>query len=169
MDWTILGALGEFLGAIAVVGSLLYLAGEVRQANRFARAEAYRSFMSGMANLVSRWASDPDWPELFVRLRYRGHRRKDLSARERAVAGLHLQSAVDIWAAVHHDVQLGILPPSAYDIVGEGTFRIPYFQEVWPLLREDHSPEFAQFFEERLGLSPTSESIQDLPPGTDTE
>jgi hypothetical protein len=59
MDWTMLGALGEFLGAIAVVGSLLYLAREVRQANRIARAEAYRSFMSGMADLISKWASDP--------------------------------------------------------------------------------------------------------------
>jgi hypothetical protein len=169
MDWTILGALGEFLGAIAVVASLLYLAREVRQANRIARAEAYRSFMSGMANLVSRWASDPDWAELLVRLRIHGHRRKDLNARERAVAALHLQSVVDIWAASHHDVRLGILPPSAYDIVGERTFRMPYLQDVWPLLREDHSLEFAQVFEERFGLSPTSESIQDLPPGTDTE
>ena len=41
MDWTAWGALGELLGALAVVITLVYLAKQVRYSNIIARAEAY--------------------------------------------------------------------------------------------------------------------------------
>ena len=43
MDWNAVGALGEGLGAVAVVFTLAYLAKQVRQSNRTAKAEAFRS------------------------------------------------------------------------------------------------------------------------------
>jgi len=165
LDWTILGALGEFFGAIAVVGSLLYLARQVRQANRIARADAYRATLSRTLDLTGKWASDSDWAELYIRIRFQGTRRKDLDTTERAVAGLHVQTLAQNYAAIHHDVRLGILPSSAYGIVGEGTIRTPYFQDVWPLLREEHSPDFVKFLEERFGLAESSGSVTELPPG----
>jgi hypothetical protein len=43
VDWNAVGALGEVLGAIAVVFTLAYLAKQVRQSNRIAKADAFRS------------------------------------------------------------------------------------------------------------------------------
>jgi len=41
MNWTAIGAIGEILGALAVVATLGYLALQIRQTNKIARAESY--------------------------------------------------------------------------------------------------------------------------------
>jgi hypothetical protein len=165
MDWNAAGALGEVLGAIAVVFTLAYLAKQVRQSNRIAKAEAFRSARLRLAGLLNSWADHEDWSELFVRIRFSGLRRDDLTPRERAVTGLRYQSMVHHLAATYEDVRIGILPPSAYDILGAEVFKVPYMRDVWPLLRNDHSPDFVDFFETRFGLHETSDSAERIPPG----
>ena len=41
MNWTAIGAIGEILGALAVGATLGYLALQIRQTNKIARAESY--------------------------------------------------------------------------------------------------------------------------------
>ena len=55
MNWEAIGAVGEILGAFAVVGSLVYLASQIRVQNREARvasvhdaAEAYRTTIAAL-------------------------------------------------------------------------------------------------------------------------
>ena len=55
LNWEAIGAVGEILGALAVVGSLVYLASQIRTQNREARvasvhdaAEAYRTTIASM-------------------------------------------------------------------------------------------------------------------------
>jgi len=165
VDWNAVGALGEVLGAVAVVLTLAYLAKQVRQSNRIAKAEAFRSGRVRMADLLARWADDEEWCELFIRIRFMGLRRDDLTPRERAVTGLRYMSLLHHLAAIFEDVELGLLPPSAYEIFGVGVFNVPYMGDVWPLLRGDHSPEFVEFFENRHGLGEASDSVERIPPG----
>ena len=64
------------------------------------------------------------------------------------------------------DVRLGLLPEEAYDLQAEDMFRTPYFRELWPLLRSDHSADFAQFMDARFGLtSELSPTFVNVPPG----
>ena len=165
MDWNAVGALGEVLGAVAVVLTLGYLAKQIRQSNRITKADAYRSTRVRLANLFESWADDAEWSELFIRIRFTGLRRDDLSPRERAVAGLRFHSLLHYLAAIHEDVELGILPPSAYEIIGRGPFDAPYMKDTWPLLRQDHSLEFVEFLEARHGLGETTNSVQRVPVG----
>ncbi|MGD8698636.1 MAG: hypothetical protein PVJ43_05060 [Gemmatimonadales bacterium] len=72
-----------------------------------------------------------------------------------------------MYAAIHRDVQVGILPPSAYETMPSESFRMPYMKEVWPLLRQDHSKEFCEFFEARFDLPQISESVSQVPPGSE--
>lgn len=167
MDWTAVGAVGELLGAVAVVATLLYLARQVRQSNRIARAEAYRAAMLKAADMMENWCQDPEWLTQFVRMRFQRLRRGDMTAEERAKAGIHMQAMVWMYAAIHRDVQVGILPPSAYETMPSESFRTPYMKEVWPLLRPDHSKEFCEFFEARFDLPQISESVSQVPPGTE--
>ena len=51
MNWTMVGALGEMAGAIAVVASLFYVGHQVRQNNRIARAEACRDVTLSWAKM----------------------------------------------------------------------------------------------------------------------
>jgi hypothetical protein len=160
-----LGALGEVLGAVAVVLTLAYLAKQVRQSNRIAKAEAFRSARVRYASLAGSWASDKQWSVLFIRIRWQGLRREDLTLEERAVAGMRYLSLLNHLAAIYEDVQLGILPSSAYEILGTDTFTVPYMRDVWPILRGEHSPEFVEFFETRFGLEEVSDSVERIPPG----
>ena len=42
MDWDAIGAIGEVLGALAVVGSLVYLAIQIRSSTKLAKAQMFQ-------------------------------------------------------------------------------------------------------------------------------
>jgi len=164
LNWNALGAIGELGGALAVVASLLYVARQVRQSNRIAEADAFRAVQMKLVDLEIAWSEDPSWMWVYVRIRFRGALVADLSPEERTQAGFKLQTLMSIYSIIHRDVELGILPPEAYHIQGHGAFRSPYVREVWPTLKQDHSPDFVKFFEERFELSgDPQDSTEKLP------
>ncbi len=59
MNWTMLEAIAQIAGVIAVVVSLIYLARQVDIANRLARAEASRTPNSDLNLLNSTFGTDP--------------------------------------------------------------------------------------------------------------
>jgi hypothetical protein len=63
-DW---GALGEILAAIATVGTLLYLAVQIRQSNRHLHESTAASVNQGWASINSRLSSDEQFAEIFIR------------------------------------------------------------------------------------------------------
>ncbi len=64
-DW---GAVGEIVGAIAVVVTLLYLTTQIRQNTRSLRNAASSSINDALLQLNSRWAENPDGlVEIWVR------------------------------------------------------------------------------------------------------
>jgi hypothetical protein len=66
MDWDAIGAVGEILGAFAVVGSLVYLGSQIRVQNREARVasvhEASEAYRTSIAVL-----QDPEMADLHIR------------------------------------------------------------------------------------------------------
>ena len=55
-----LGNLGELIGAIAVVVSLLYLAVQIRHSSRVSQFEAHRNLSESMAAILGEIAKDPE-------------------------------------------------------------------------------------------------------------
>jgi len=55
-----LGNIGELLGGVAVVISLLYLAVQIRHSGQISRFDAHRSLSHDMASVLGNIASDPD-------------------------------------------------------------------------------------------------------------
>ena len=62
-----LGNVGEFLGGIGVVVSLLYLAVQIRQNTRSLRRSAYESVVSSSARLSADFANDEGLAELWAK------------------------------------------------------------------------------------------------------
>ena len=58
MNWEAIGAVGEIIGAVAVVVSLIYLATQLRQSNELARENAYREVQHGLDAVMSELGRD---------------------------------------------------------------------------------------------------------------
>ena len=67
MDWSAIGAIGEVLGATAVVVSLLYLAAQMRNGIRQARLEAGRSLSTGISDMSLALAVNGELSDIYVR------------------------------------------------------------------------------------------------------
>lgn len=66
MNWDALGATAELLGAIAVFGTLVYLAIQIRQSNIVTREQAHYHMLQNQIGYFDRLAQDPE----FVRTVY---------------------------------------------------------------------------------------------------
>ena len=59
MNWDALGAVGEIIGALAVVVSLLYLSYQIRQGTKTAEDAAFRDIFASTSARLS-WVNEPN-------------------------------------------------------------------------------------------------------------
>jgi hypothetical protein len=67
VDWNAIGAIGEILGAVAVVVTLLYLSKQIRQNSRSVQVAALRDTTSQRNHWSELLATSPDLAEIVVR------------------------------------------------------------------------------------------------------
>ena len=67
MNWTMIGALGEILGAFGVILTLWYLASQVRQARIVVRQEAERELIDQNTAVISWISESPERSSLWMR------------------------------------------------------------------------------------------------------
>jgi len=152
MDWTMVGALGEVAGAVAVAASLLYVGRQVRQNNRIARAEAYREVTMGWARLLHLWADDRPTAKALMESGT-GIRLAELSDNDRDAFLLRIAATFRVFETIYHQVAEGILDADALDMLwGQTAGSTPLFQDAWASLRGTYRPEFRAFVEGRYGL-----------------
>ena len=66
MDWDAIGAIGEIVGALAVVASLLYLGMQIRRQTRESRMAATREFSEATSSLNQILLLNPDIASLYL-------------------------------------------------------------------------------------------------------
>ena len=115
MNWDAIGAVGEILGAIAVFGSLAYLAIQIRDGNTASRATATRE-------ILDRWdtAADQLWesPEVasLMRKTLRGENPK-VSQDDAMFFAIRLAHTVHIHYSVQDMSRSGLVPEALLDRV----------------------------------------------------
>ena len=67
LDWTVVGAVGEILGAIGVIASLVYLAGSVRSSAIASKQAAAQSVLRQLNELLYGMAFEPGGAEIWGR------------------------------------------------------------------------------------------------------
>ena len=146
-----LGALGEFLGSIAVIATLIYLAIQIRQntssldsGQRLAQAQAYQSRAMMMMNHYDNILLSPDAPAILQKVEEQGV--ESLSADERIrymqvvmVRYTHLDNA-------HFQHQQGFIDDEYYDSI----FRFGIEAEGSKFLLLPSRPSFHQEVERIL-------------------
>lgn len=149
MNWTMVGALGEWAGAIAVVASLLYVGNQVHQNNRIARAEAYRDVTLSWARMLHQWASDPPAAKAFMD-GGSGLRLDELPESTRYSYLLRHAALIRVLETIYRQVAEGVLEQEALEMFSGGS--TPLFRDAWFVLRGSYSRDFRAYVEERFGL-----------------
>jgi len=142
MSWDAVGAIGEVVGAIAVVITLLYLAVQTRQNTRAVQHATTRGVMEDANAWRFRIVEDPEIAELFRS----GLRDPDsLSPNDRYRFRMFLDALVFHW---QHAVMAGESIPAA-NITR--TLGRPGGQWYWSRAKDVLTPEFIAHVEELLG------------------
>ena len=68
MGWEAAGAIGEVIGALAVIGSLLFVGNQLRQSQDIAKGNAQRELLLGAADWMSATRHDPELFDVVSRL-----------------------------------------------------------------------------------------------------
>jgi len=155
MSWEAMGALGEIVGAGAVVASLIYLTTQLRQTNTLARAAAYEAIGSRFSDLWMTMALDPEWAEITRRWSSDPLTAEDLEG----LSETEKHRMVSFFVAQHRQfestwrqVGLGLIDTSTLLSFGNDA---PAFKGVignnqrllWPQIKRWMSPDYAEFVE----------------------
>jgi len=132
MNWEALGALGEIVGAAAVVISLVYLARQIRMSNRLAQAEAWRTAVSGVTTLNAAFGVNPRFDQLVTRV-MQGEDVSEFEPDDAAILTSHMVSIANIYEQVFREVRDGVLDQRALDefFVGRFLFESRFFRTRW--------------------------------------
>ena len=155
MDWSAVGAVGELIGAMAVVASLLYVGRQVQISNTMTRMAAKQEFTAGVAAFTLSVASDRDLAAAFARVHFEDLRRDDATEIERIQIAYALTAFTTQMHFAYDQMTEGILTEQEVDnLFGAGTALMtrPYLASLWPLLRPTYSEQFAVWFERRYRL-----------------
>lgn len=113
MNWDALGAIGELIGAVAVVVTLLYVGRQIHQANVQAQASARYSFIEAYGHMNSSITENKDVASVFRR-GLKGHELgEDESIQFFALLGQFLNT----WSALFDLHVDGMLPENQWTMV----------------------------------------------------
>jgi len=146
-----LGNLGEFVGSIGVVVSLIYLAVQIREQNRESRAAAIDSLAQQWASFMSGLSASETLCDIYLR----GLEDFDaLSRNEKMRFTTVLSQATQITESLYKHHRLGRLDAGMWE--GFNTrmvdvFSHPGVKTWWRLRRHWFSPQIRGYFDEIVG------------------
>jgi len=105
MNWEAIGAMGEIMGAMAVVASLVYLAIQIRQSTKVARSATRNAIAESAQRLGQDFIDDTGMAEIFV---------KHISGEELTpIEAIRLQARcyrdMRHWENIHYQMSEGLM------------------------------------------------------------
>ena len=156
MNWEAIGAIGEILGAAAVVASLIYLGIQTRSNARSLKANAIWNAETVFGDLNFSTARDPAFAELTNRAFAPGADREDFSPIEISQLQLALRGAMQYNQAQWALWQEGMLPDELWErrkTFARGFINIPVLRELWEveLVQQNIAEGFRKEIEDVAG------------------
>ena len=145
MNWEAIGAVGEIIGAVAVVISLIYLATQVRSSSRATRASVYMGLHDSEAHFISLLLSEPAIRELHDKI---GASKPGLSTTDRPSASLLLTMMFNKYEQFFFLSREGMFSSdfegSMTRIIGN-RLRAPDIKAWWDDSQDNFSAEFVRW------------------------
>ena len=156
MSWDAIGAIGEIIGAIAVIATLFYLATQVRVGNNLSKTNTFREIMHGMVNHTNfMWG--PENAELMAKgfLSY-----KDLTGEEHlrcvSLFSGYFQFIEDSWNSTQADLLKGETMDNWKWYLGDYIFRYEGARDWWEEYRQAYDPEVSAWVDNILNSTEVS-------------
>ncbi|GEM_PF-1336468 len=106
MNWGAIGAMGEIIGAIAVLATLIYLARQVRQSNSIAIASAEIALREAANGIYKGITDNPEYASLVAKLAADA---SDFSPGEEQQAIAFVGLNINLWSAVTRAHSQGLI------------------------------------------------------------
>ena len=130
MNWDALGAIGEIIGAVAVVVTLLYVARQIRQANAQTQATARYSFVEAYGHMNTSISGNKAVASVFRR----GIKGLDLDEDEYIQFFALLGQFLNTWSVLYDLHADGMLPENQWTMVRKDIITMmsePGGREFW--------------------------------------
>lgn len=145
MDWDAIGAIGEVLGAIAVVATLIYFGRQLSQANRISTATGARELQQQYTHVYTLIATNSEIRELVTRLKDPNYVVQSQEEQEQIDGFVPLLTGIWLTTAISHEQRL--IDPYMYRIYCED---VNVKLAKWPGLRP-HVVNFVKSYESSEG------------------
>lgn len=113
MNWEVVGAVSEFVGAVVVVVTLIYVARQIHQVNAQSQASARYSFIEAYGQMNTSIASSKEVASLFRR----GFKGLDLDEDEHYQFFALIGQFINTWSTLYDLHREGLLPENQWTMV----------------------------------------------------
>ena len=152
MDLTQLANLGEFVGGVAVLVTLIYLAAQIRHATKLTQTQIHTELLA-LGHDAHNWKRDSAFADISVRAEddYRG-----LSWPEREQYSTYVFQLLNVWESARGSYSRGQMSSSfwhAWNSSFHETVKQPGWVAVWQELRPQYAAEFQAHVDSYLDRS----------------
>lgn len=157
MSWEAIGAVGEILGALAVLVSLLYLAVQIRQNTASIKSSTFQNAITSISHVSLNIGTDPDSAGIMHKA-FTGDT-ADLTEQERFRVGLLFTAMFRNYENFWFQYRSGVMEEHVWEGVRNamlGYYRTPSVTAWWAERSSIFSTEFVEFLAEQDG--PRNES-----------
>ncbi len=152
LEW---GALGELIGGIAIIVSLIYVGRQLKQSNSMARSAVRRELSSELNVWATSIASSPSLTEALAKVHFHSLKREDATDQERVQIAYIFVGIVGQLHFAYEQCKEGIMTERELEeYLGSSTelFSKPYLASLWPVLHKSYPTDFNEWFERQFKL-----------------
>lgn len=149
MNWDAIGAVGEVVGAIAVVATLFYLALQIRQNTRMSRAGMTKDLLLASRSAIMDLTSNDRLAEIWAEMR-------DFDDKDAARRYTFYQSFFRLYELQFNLSNQHLLDPRigvSYELVIRMFTQSKYFDQYWSLARDQFHADFAEYVESQREIA----------------
>ena len=158
MTWDAWAAVGQLIGAMGVIASLVFVGIQVRQSVRAAKASAFQELVSSIIAVNLSHVENPEILEVIDR----AGRGEALTPPEHRLYVALVLSAARLAQSAHYQCQLGLLDKSKLESVVYNLVRhikTETGKAVWSEFEQRGDPQFRDYINSLLERTETYESL----------
>ena len=144
MNWDAIGAIGEIIGAFAVVVSLAYLAIQIRSQNSQAKLSALHDMSRELRGATAMFATE-NIADIFVRANEDYGSLKEAESVQLIVLVTNLLRA---WENAFLENRDGYLDKNVWEALSRDYTQpmgAPSFRHIWTLRKQNYDPDFQKY------------------------